>query len=142
MAKVQWYVKREVNTASCGAENALRSPPFGRLKMRRGRAPDWASYNRHAVGLLVERRDFGPNLSEGCRYALRESFWLLEKIIVGRDLRVGVVVSEFNGMRDFAGRWIMASGLPDPKMLQNLLDDRLVLDDADHPHFALAFWAY
>jgi hypothetical protein len=36
----------------------------------------------------------------------------------------------------------MASGLPDPKMLQNLLDDRLVLDDADHPHFALAFWAY
>jgi hypothetical protein len=26
MAKVQWYVKREVNTASCGAENALRSP--------------------------------------------------------------------------------------------------------------------
>jgi hypothetical protein len=29
MAKVQWYVKREVNTPSCGAENALRSPPFG-----------------------------------------------------------------------------------------------------------------
>jgi hypothetical protein len=29
VAKVQWYVKREVNTASCGAENALRSPPFG-----------------------------------------------------------------------------------------------------------------
>ncbi len=33
----------------------------------------------------------------------------------------------------------MASGLPDPKMLQNLLDNRLVLDDADHPHFSLAF---
>ena len=34
------------------------------------------------------------------------------------------------------------TGLPDPKMLQNLLDNRLVLDDADHPHFSLAFGAY
>ena len=93
------------------------------------------------MGLLYEKRDFGPNLSVGGRYALRVSFWLLEKIIAGRDLRVGVVVSEFNGMRDFTGRWIMVSGLPDPKMLQNLLDNRLVLDNADHPHFALAFWA-
>ena len=56
------------------------------------------------MGLLVEKRDFGPNLSVGGRYALRVSFWLLEKIIAGRDLRVGVVVSEFNGMRDFTDR--------------------------------------
>jgi len=94
------------------------------------------------VGLLVEKRDFGPNLSVGGWYALRASFWLLEKIIAGRNLRAGVIVSKFNGMRDFTGRRIMASGFPDPKMLQNLLDNRLILDDADHPHFSLAFGTY
>ena len=73
---------------------------------------------------------------------LARFFGLLQIFIAGRDLRVGIIVSEFNGMRDFTGRWIMASGLPDPKMLQNLLDNRLVLDDADHPHFALAFGTY
>jgi len=35
---------------------------------------------------------FGPNLGVGGRYALRLSFGLLEKIIAGRDLRVGVIV--------------------------------------------------
>jgi ribosomal protein S18 acetylase RimI-like enzyme len=45
------------------------------------------------------------------------SFLLLEIVIVGRDLGVGVIVCVFSGMRDFTSRWIMASGLPDPKML-------------------------
>ena len=81
-------------------------------------------------------------MSVGCRYALRASFWLVEIVIVGRDLRVGLIVSEFNGMRDFTGRRIMVVGFPDPKMLQNLLDNRLVLDDADYPHFALALGTY
>ena len=51
------------------------------------------------MGLLVEKRDFGPNLSVGGRYALRVSFWLLEKIIAGWDLRVGVIVSEWPAIR-------------------------------------------
>ena len=72
----------------------------------------------------------------------RHRLWLLEIIIVGRDLRVDVMVSEFNGMRDFTGRWIMAPGLPDPEMSQNLPDNRWVLDDAYYPHFAMAFGTY
>ncbi len=48
--------------------------------------------------------------------------FLLEAVIVGRDLGVGVIVSVFRRMRDCAGRRTMASGFPDPKMLQNLLD--------------------
>ena len=58
------------------------------------------------------KRDVALNLSVDSRYALRVSFWLLEKIIAGWDLGVGVIVSEFNGMRGFTGRRIVASGLP------------------------------
>ena len=54
----------------------------------------------------------GPDLSVAGLYALGVSFLLLEIVIVGRDLGVGVIVCVFSGMRDFRNRWIMASGLP------------------------------
>ncbi len=69
-------------------------------------------------------------------------FLAIEDSNTGRDLRIRIIIHVFSDMRSFLGRRIMASGLPDPKMLQNLLDNRLVRDDADHPHFALAFGAY
>ena len=87
IARVRWYVKKEISTSYGGAENAPRSP--------RETAPDWASYDRRVVGLLYEKRDFGPDLSVADRYALCASFWLLEIIIIGGDLGVGVIVCEW-----------------------------------------------
>ena len=70
----------------------------------------------------VWKEGFGARFECSWPVCLGRELLLLEIVIVGRDLGVGVIVCVFNGMRDFTSRWIMASGLPDPKMLQDLLD--------------------
>ena len=69
-------------------------------------------------------------------------FSLLEIIIVGRNLGIGVIVCEFNGMLIFHSGWIMISGFPKAEMLQNLPNNRLVLNHADDLHFSPAFGSY
>ncbi len=66
----------------------------------------------------------------------------MEIIIVGWDLGVGAIVCEFKAMGECAGRGIMAPGFPKAEMLQNLLDNRPVLNHADDLHFALALGTY
>ena len=74
-------------------------------------------------GSIVWKQEYCATFERGLPDALRVSFWLLEKIIAGWDLGVGVIVSEFNGMRDFTGRRIVASGLP-AKAVPNGLSNR------------------
>ena len=109
---------------------------------RREKRPSIEGYIAGTLQAYASERGFGGKFGRGLPVCLECDFMLLKIVITGRDLRIRIIIHVFSDMRSFLGRRIMASGLPDPKMLQNLLDNRLVLDDADHPHFSLAFGAY